>query len=103
MFKVTSPISGFSGVLTSNQFTISPAAGSKPPPVNASITPAGIAIFGIPNAASLPLAVAPNTIIALTSIATVVDTIGLLFCIPPTLAALVGSLTPTIISKTTLG
>jgi hypothetical protein len=102
-YKVDSPVSGFTQVLTANQFSISPNAGLQPSPTAATINQAGIAMFGSPNTMSLPLAIAPVTINALLALAAVVDGIGSAHCIPPTLVANIGSLASSISSKCVMG
>jgi hypothetical protein len=102
-FKVDSPISGFTRVLTANQFSISPNAGMQPPPSAATINPAGVAMFGNPSTSALPLAIAPVTINALLAISAVVDGLGAVHCVPPTLVANVGALAGSLSSKCAMG
>jgi hypothetical protein len=102
-FKVDSPISGFTQVLTSNQFSISPNAGIQPPVSAATINPGGIAMFGNPSTSALPLAVAPPTINALMAIAATVDGIGAAHCVPPVLVANISALAANITSTRAMG
>jgi hypothetical protein len=102
-FKVDSPISGFSQILTANMFAIYPLAGFFPLPTNPTVTPVGIAMFGTPSPASLPLAVAPYTITALTTISGIVDGLAAMHCIPPILSNIIGNLSSSITSKWVMG
>jgi competence protein ComGF len=102
-FKVDSPISGFTQILTCNQFNIFPVAGSFPPIVTANVSPIGIARFGNPSTASLGLAVAAPTIVALNTISVLVDAIGLLHCIPPMLVQTISNMSSSITSKLVFG
>jgi hypothetical protein len=101
-FVVESPISGFSQVLTCNQFSIYNNPGNSPLPSSATIDSAGIAKFANATAA-LPLAVAPPTIAALTTISAMVDGLGAIHRIPPLLSAIISGMTPTISSKAAFG
>jgi hypothetical protein len=103
MFRVVSPISGFSGILTSAMFAIHSSAGSFPTPTSPTITTAGIAMFGTPSPAALPLALAPYTISALSMISAMVDGLCALHCIPPSLVEAVGKLGQSITSKWVMG
>jgi hypothetical protein len=102
-FKVDSPISGFTQVLTANSFSISPNAGVMPPPSAATINQAGVAMFGNPSTSALPLAIAPVTISALLSIAAVVDGLSAIHCVPPVLVANMGALANSLPSKCAMG
>jgi hypothetical protein len=103
IFKVTCPISGFSGILTAKAICIFPIPGVMPPPTNATMSSNGVATFGTPNSGSLPLAVAPYTITALASIASTVDSLGSAHGIPANLANLVSSLSSKITSRAVRG
>jgi hypothetical protein len=103
VFRVDSPIAGFTGVLTSNQFSISPNAGSQPPSTAATVSSSGVARFGSSSPSALPLATAPATIAALTAIAAKVDALGFKHKIPPILTANIMGMLPTLSSKLVFG
>jgi hypothetical protein len=103
VYAVTSPIAGFSGIVTGKAVVIFPIPGVMPPPTNALMSPSGVATFGTPNVKSMPLAVAPFTVTALATIASVVDVISIILNIPPSLSGVVSKLTSQITSKAVLG
>lgn len=102
-WKVDSPISGFTKILTADSFHIWAMAGINPIPTCANISNAGIASMGNPSIIALPLAKAQPTTICLSAISAVVDTIGCVLGIPPTLVAMVSSMTPVIQSNNSKG
>ena len=99
----TSPISGFSGKLTSASYTISSAAGTMPPPTNMTITEAGVGLFGSPNTPSIPVAKALPVISSLLAIAGVVDSLCSIECIPPTLSGVISGITAMMSSSNITG
>jgi hypothetical protein len=102
-FRVNSPISGFTQVLTCNQLSIFPNAGSMPPRVSATINKSGKAKFGNPSPSSKALAIAPATITALTKISKIVDTLSKMHKIPPLLTLRIRAMTRKITSKEVFG
>jgi hypothetical protein len=102
-FKVTSPISGFTGVLTCNSMSIFPMAGSFPSPTTANVSASGVARFGNPSPAALGLAVGIPTITALQAISALVDVLAAIHCIPPILSQSVSSISKKISSKLAFG
>jgi hypothetical protein len=102
-FKVDSPVSGFTKVLTADSFSISPNAGTTPPPTAATINSAGVAKFGNPSSSAMPLAIAIPTVNALTAIASVVDSLGASHGVPPTLSAVISSAASNISSRSAHG
>jgi hypothetical protein len=102
-FKVDSPISGFSKILTCKSISISPLAGSFPSPVSASISASGVAKFGNPSPTSTGLALGMPTITSLKMITSVVDSLCLLHCIPPVLGSAVSSMSNKLSSKLAFG
>jgi hypothetical protein len=103
VFRVKSPISGFTGILTCNQLSMFPTAGSRPPSSVANVSPKGVAKFGKSSPSALPLAIAPATIKALTAISSKVDKLGMKHKIPPLLSLKIRGMTKKITSKAVFG
>jgi hypothetical protein len=103
VFKVIAPIAGFSEMLTTKNFCMFLSPGLFPTPVSPSINTLGVAMFGTPSLASLPLASAPQTIAALTLISAIVDGLCALHCIPPFLSDAMSSMGQNIPSKWVMG
>ena len=102
LWKVDCPLSSFTTILTTDSIFVGAPAGLPPLPTFANINKAGIAMMGNPAVASMPAAVAPFTIAALTTVGTVVDVLLALFGIPPICVTTISSLSPQIISRTTM-
>jgi hypothetical protein len=103
VFRVNSPVSGFTQVLTCSQLSISPDAGSSPPAAAATVDKKGIARFGSPSGSAVPLAAAPPTINALLATAKIVDTLSKIHTIPPLLSTAVKLMADKISSKRAFG
>ena len=103
MVKVTSPVSGFSGVLTGASVSISPVAGSPPPPTSPTVSPAGLALMGLPNAVSMGLTRAMPLQNCLLAIASKVDAVASAVGCPPTASAAVAAAAPAMVSPTVMG
>jgi hypothetical protein len=101
-FKVDSPISGFSKILTCKSLSISPAAGSFPSGSAPQISSSGVAKFGNP-CSGAGLALGMPTITALTTISTLVDTLAIMHCLPPILSANIGKMSKKLSSKLAFG
>ena len=100
---VDSPISGFTKILTANSFSIWGNAGMNPLPTCANINSSGIAAFGNPSLISLPLAKQQPLMIALSLISAVLDTVGAVHGIPPTLSASIAGMGNIIASNNAKG
>lgn len=98
-----SPISGFSAVLTSASFSISPSAGSMPLPTAANFSSAGIMFSGAPCGVSMGLARAQPLISTLMSMAAKLDAVGAHVSCPPTAVAVVASSAALITSTSNMG
>ena len=101
--KIDSPISGFSGTLTSKDFSISSLAGEKPLPTSANISNAGIATMGSPNTMSMGLTRAMPLTQCLIAIASKVDAVASAVGCPPSASAAVAAAAPTMVSPSVMG
>lgn len=102
-WKCDCSISGFSGQLTSNGYSVSANAGSMPPPTAATLNSSGILMSGNPSVASLPLAIGPITLTLLSTIGAKVDAIGAVVGVPPTCAAAIAASANQLLSKNAMG
>lgn len=102
-FKTTSPISGFSGTLTSKDFSIFPSAGSQPSPTSPNISAEGIASMGKPCTTSLNLTRATPLISCLSAISAKLDAVASVVGCPPTAVSAVAAAAPNMISPSVLG
>lgn len=98
-----SPISGFSAILTSASFSISPNAGSSPLPTAANFSSAGIMFSGSPCGISMGLARAQPLISTLMSMAAKLDAVGSHVGCPPTAVSVVASSASLITSTSNMG
>ena len=102
-WKTDSPVSGFTKILTSNEFSISSNAGKKPMPSAPTIDSNGKFKSADPNIPSLPAALYMPLDIVLNAIATKLDGVCSIVGMPPTSAAAVASFEATGKSKTLFG
>lgn len=102
-WKVDSPISGFTKILTADSFSIWPNAGVIPSPTCANISNAGIASMGNPSLAAMPLTKQQPLSIALSTMCAVIDAIGCIHCVPPTLSAGIAAMSPTMMTMNSKG
>lgn len=103
MVKVTSPISGFSGVLTGASVSISPTAGQQPAPTAPNVSDAGIAMLGLPNSVSMGLTRAQPLTQCLIAIASKVDAVASAVGCPPSASAAVAAAAPSMVSPSVMG
>ena len=103
MVKVTSPVSGFSGVLTGASVSISPSAGSPPAPTAPTVSPAGIALLGLPNSVSMGLTRAMPLQNVLMQICGKLDSVASAVGCPPTASAALAAAAPAMVSPTVMG
>ncbi len=90
-WKTDSPISGFTKILTANEFDISSNAGVNPPPTAPIYTSSGQLKAGNPSTAALPVTLFMPTSIVLNAIAAKLDGICSIVGVPPTCVAAVAS------------
>jgi hypothetical protein len=103
-FTVNSPISGFSAILTAGQLSMFPTAGSFPTPTVANVSSSsGVARFGKSAPSSIGLALGIPTIACFKTIASMVDAIGSIHCIPPLLSPTINAMSRKITSKVVFG
>lgn len=98
-----SPISGFSAILTSASFSISPTAGSPPLPIAPNVSAAGIMTSGLPSMISMSLTKAQPLISVLMQIAAKVDCIAGCVGVPPTSVSAVSAALPLLPSMSVMG
>lgn len=101
--KVTSPISGFSGTLTSKDFSISPSAGEQPAPTAPNISSAGVLASNSPNPPSMSLVRAQPLQVILSQIAAKIDAVASSVGCPPSAAAAVAAGAPNMMSQSVMG
>lgn len=102
-WKTDSPVSGFTKILTANEFDISSNAGQKPMPTAPIFDSKGKLKAGNPSASALPVTLFMPTSIVLNAIAAKVDGACSALGIPPTCAAAVASWQSTGKSKYVFG
>lgn len=99
----TSPISGFSAVLTAASFSISPSAGSPPLPTAPNVNPSGIMTSGLPSMVSMSLTKAQPLITVLMSLGAKIDAVASAVGCPPTSVAAVSAAVPLLPSISVMG